>query len=62
MPVRIADREMKTLRGKEIVLVKMVWLGAAGESMTWELESKMRDSYTELFEPGKLLFSRTKIF
>ena len=53
---------MKILRGKEIALVKVVWLGAAGESMTWELESKMRDSYPELFQPGKLLFSRTKIF
>ena len=62
MPVRLADREMKILRGKEIALVKVVWLGAAGESMTWELESKMRDSYPELFEPGKLLFSGTKIF
>ena len=37
MPVQIADREMKTLRGKEIALVKVVWLGAAGESITWEL-------------------------
>ena len=50
MPVRIADREIKTLRGKEIVLVKVVWLGVAGESMTWELQSKMRDSYPELFD------------
>lgn len=49
-PVRIVDRELKTLRGKEIELVKVVWLGAAGESMTWELDSKMRDSYPELFE------------
>ena len=52
-PIRIADREMKVLRGKEIELVKVVWLGAAGESMTWELESKMRDSYPELFDSGK---------
>ena len=50
MPVRIADREIKNLSGKEIVLVKVVWLGAAAESMTWELESKMRDSYPELFD------------
>ena len=40
MPVRIADREMKTLRGKEIALVKVVWLGATRESMTWELETR----------------------
>ena len=44
MPVRIVDREINILRGKEIVLVKVVWLGASRESMTWELESKMRDS------------------
>ncbi|XP_058754578.1 uncharacterized protein LOC131627741 [Vicia villosa] len=50
MPVRIEDRETKTLRGKEIALVKVVWSGATGESLTWELESKMRDSYRELFD------------
>ena len=50
MPVRIADREMKTLRGKETALVKLVWLGAVAESMTWKLESKIRDSYPELFD------------
>ena len=44
MLVRIVVREIKTLRGKDIVLVKVVWLGAIGESITWELESKMRDS------------------
>jgi hypothetical protein len=48
-PVRVEDRETKTLRGKEIGLVKVVWLGAAGESMTWELESRMKESYPELF-------------
>ncbi|KAL6538163.1 hypothetical protein OROGR_012151 [Orobanche gracilis] len=61
MPVHIADRELKNLRGREIALVKVVWLEVAGESMTWELESKMRDSYPELFALGKLSFSRTKI-
>ncbi|XP_058754808.1 uncharacterized protein LOC131627970 [Vicia villosa] len=33
MPVQIVDREMKVLRGKEIALVKVVWLGAAGEKV-----------------------------
>ena len=60
MLIRIADREMNTLRGKKTALVKVVWLGAVGESMTWELESKTRDSYPELFEQGE--FSSTKIF
>jgi hypothetical protein len=29
--------------------VRVVWGGAAGESLTWELESKMQESYPELF-------------
>ncbi|XP_058784482.1 uncharacterized protein LOC131659287 [Vicia villosa] len=43
MPIRIEDREAKTFRGKEIALVKVVWSGATGESLTWDLESKMRE-------------------
>ena len=52
MPVRIEDHEVKVLRGKEIKLVKVIWLGAGGESATWELESKMRESFPELFDSG----------
>ncbi|XP_050908809.1 uncharacterized protein LOC127122533 [Lathyrus oleraceus] len=49
LPMRIEDREVKQLRGKEIALVKVVWGGPAGGNATWELESQMRDSYPELF-------------
>jgi len=49
LPVRIEGREVKKLRGKEIPLVKVVWGGATGESLTWELENKMLESYPELF-------------
>jgi hypothetical protein len=49
LPVRIEGREVKKLRGKKIPLVKVVWDGTPGESMTWELESKMLESYPELF-------------
>ena len=59
LPVRIDDRKVKTLRGKEIPLVRVVWDGVTGESLTWELESKMLESYLELFNRGKFL--RTKI-
>ena len=55
VPVRIEDREMKRLRGKEIALVKVFWEGATGENATWELESKMRDSYPDLFASGNFL-------
>ena len=33
-PVRIKDREVKQIHGKEITLVKVVWGGPAGGSMT----------------------------
>ncbi|XP_050917838.1 uncharacterized protein LOC127135065 [Lathyrus oleraceus] len=49
LPMRIEDREVKQIRGKEIALVKVVWGGPADGNVTWELESQMRDSYPELF-------------
>ena len=49
LPLRIEDRKVKQLRGKEIPLVKVVWGGVTGESLTWELEGKMQESYPELF-------------
>jgi hypothetical protein len=58
-PVRIEDREVKRLCGKEVVLVKVIWVGPTGESATWESESRMRVAYPELFPSGK--FSRAKI-
>jgi len=58
-PVRVEDREVNRLRGKEIVLVKVISVGPTGESATWESESRMKDSYLEFFPAGK--FSRTKI-
>ncbi|KAI5416559.1 hypothetical protein KIW84_041565 [Lathyrus oleraceus] len=48
-PMRIEDRELKQLRGKEIILVKVAWGGPAGGNVTWELESQMKESYPELF-------------
>ncbi|KAI5389866.1 hypothetical protein KIW84_075247 [Lathyrus oleraceus] len=46
--MRIEDRELKQLRGKEIALVKVAWGGPAGGNVTWELESQMKESYPEL--------------
>ncbi|MCI64082.1 hypothetical protein A2U01_0085339, partial [Trifolium medium] len=47
--LRTEGREVKWLRNKDISSVKIVWGGPAGEYATWELESKMRGSYPELF-------------
>ena len=52
-PLRIDDRMVKQLRGKEIPLVKVVWGSASGEDATWELEGQMRDAYPTLFDTGK---------
>lgn len=41
-PLRVENREVKHLRGKEIVLVKVVSGGPTGGSMTWEPETYMR--------------------
>ncbi|PNX73284.1 retrotransposon-related protein, partial [Trifolium pratense] len=49
VPLRIEDKQVKRLRNKEVVSVKVVWGGPAGEHATWELESKMKESYPELF-------------
>ena len=47
--MKIEDREVKQLRGKEIALVKVVWGGPSDGNVTWELESQIKDSYPELF-------------
>lgn len=62
-PLRVEDREVKHLRDKKIGLVKVVWGESANESMTWEMESQMRDSYLTLcsfrvFEDGNSLSGR----
>ncbi|KEH16687.1 hypothetical protein MTR_0116s0130 [Medicago truncatula] len=40
--VRIEHRKVKRFRGKEIVLVKVIWIGPTGASATWESESRMK--------------------
>jgi len=43
---------LKRLRGKEIVLVKVIWVGPTRESATSKSESRMKVSYSELFPSG----------
>ena len=49
-PVEILAREVKTLRNKEIPLVKVLWRNHRVEEATWEREDDMRSRYPELFE------------
>ncbi|KAL0558781.1 hypothetical protein IC582_003363 [Cucumis melo] len=49
-PVKVLAREVKTLRNKEIPLVKVLWRNHQVEEATWEREDDMRSRYPELFE------------
>ncbi|KAL4023162.1 hypothetical protein IC575_016912 [Cucumis melo] len=49
-PVEVLAREVKTLRNKEIPLVKVLWRNHRVEEATWEREDDMRSRYPELFE------------
>lgn len=54
-PFRIEDHNVKHLQGNEISSVKVVWGGLASRSVTWELESRMREYYPELSPSGNSL-------
>ncbi|KAA0051745.1 hypothetical protein IC582_028278 [Cucumis melo] len=49
-PVEVLAREVKTLRNKEIPLVKVLWHNHRVEEATWEREDDMRSRYPDLFE------------
>ncbi|PNX98730.1 retrotransposon protein, partial [Trifolium pratense] len=48
-PAQIIERSVKTLRSKEIPLVKVIWEGSPPGEATWELESEMQSNYPHLF-------------
>ncbi|GJT70640.1 putative reverse transcriptase domain-containing protein [Tanacetum coccineum] len=48
-PVEILDREIKKLKRRKIVLVKVMWNSKRGPKFTWEHEDQMRIKYPQLF-------------
>ena len=48
----IQGRGVKQLLGKYITLVKVLWDGPAGGSLTWEHEDEMKESCPTLFSSG----------
>jgi hypothetical protein len=48
-PIAILERKTKSLRNKEIGLVKVQWQHRKGSEWTWEPEEEMRSNYPELF-------------
>ena len=49
-PEQIVDHEVKQLRNKKILLVKVVWQNSTVDEATWELEEEMRKNYPHLFQ------------
>ena len=48
-PVEILAREVKELRSKKILLVKVMWRNHKTEEATWESEETMQQQYPQLF-------------
>ncbi|XP_070015394.1 uncharacterized protein [Nicotiana sylvestris] len=48
--VAILDRQVRKLRNKEVVSVKVLWQSQQVEEATWEAESEMKEKYPHLFE------------
>ena len=51
-PIAILDRQVRKLRNKEVVLVKVLWRNNNREEMTWEAEELMKKKYPYLFPPS----------
>ncbi|KAL3363282.1 hypothetical protein AABB24_012529 [Solanum stoloniferum] len=49
VPVEILDRQVKKLRNKEVVSVKVLWRNQLVEGGTWEAEADMKSLYPHLF-------------
>ena len=49
-PVAIVDQEMKQLRSKVILMVKVLWRSNTIGEMIWKTETFMRNHYSHLFE------------
>ena len=57
-PIKIIDSQKKQLRGKDILMVKVLWDLTSGDS-TWEIEEDIRTACPNLFL-GKLNFRGRK--
>ena len=51
-PKAIMAREVKQLRNKQVLLVKVLWQHHGKEEATWEPKATMRVQYLQLYETG----------
>ena len=57
-PVAILDREIRKLRSREIVSIKVQWKNRPVEESTWEKEADMHEIYPHLFTNSGSPFRR----
>ncbi|WMV28789.1 hypothetical protein MTR67_022174 [Solanum verrucosum] len=50
VPVQILDRQVRSLRTKEVASVKVLWRNQFVKEATWEAEEDMKKRYPHLFE------------
>ncbi|XP_059289151.1 uncharacterized protein LOC132042632, partial [Lycium ferocissimum] len=48
-PVRILDRQVRRLRTKDVISVKVLWRNHNTDEATWEVEEDMKTRYPHLF-------------
>ena len=56
-PIAILDREVRKLRSREIVSIKVQWKNRPVEEATWEKEADMREKCPHLFTDSGIPFS-----
>ena len=49
IPLQILDRQVKKLKNKEVVSIKVLWKNQLVEDATWEAEGNMKSCYPHLF-------------
>ena len=49
VPIDILDRHIRTLKNREIALVKVLWRSWSIEGATWETKAVMKPKYAHLF-------------
>ena len=49
-PIAIVDRQIRKLRRREIIMLKIQWQRHSLEECTWESEQAMKENYPQLFQ------------
>ena len=52
-PVKILEESERVLRNKTLKYVKILWSHQTEKEATWELESRMREQFPDLFTSGE---------